>query len=78
MNFNLGAVIGILLLLPTMLAFYLERVATQRQFGSGSDSAVPLVPVWSPARDIPMAVAAWLIALLPLITIGIVVYGSFI
>lgn len=78
MNFNLGAVVGIMLLLPTMLAFYLERVATQRQFGSGSDSAVPLVPVWSPARDIPMTVAAWFIALLPLITIGIVVYGSFV
>lgn len=78
MNFNLGAVVGIMLLLPTMLAFYLERVATQRQFGSGSDSAVPLVPGWSPARDIPMTVAAWIIALLPLITIGIVVYASFV
>jgi iron(III) transport system permease protein len=78
MNFNLGAVVGIMLLLPTMLAFYLERVATQRQFGSGSDSAVPLVSVWSPARDIPMTVAAWIIALLPLITIGIVVYASFV
>ncbi len=34
MNFNLGAVIGIMLLLPTVLAFYLERVAGQRQFGA--------------------------------------------
>ena len=78
MNLHLGAVVGVLLLLPTMLAFYLERVASQRQFGSGSDAAVPLVPVWNPARDIPMAVAAWLIALLPVVTVAIVIYASFV
>jgi iron(III) transport system permease protein len=78
MNFNMGAVVGILLLLPTLLAFYLERVATERQFGSGSEAAVPLTPAWTPARDLPMTVAAWLIALLPVVTIGIVVYASFV
>ncbi|MGO4572450.1 ABC transporter permease subunit [Microvirga sp. 2TAF3] len=78
MNFNMGAVVGILLLLPTILAFYLERVASQRQFGSVSDSAVPLSPVFTPKRDIPMAAASWLVALLPIVTIGIVVYGSFV
>src|SRR5262249_57594131 len=33
MNFNLGAVVGIMLLLPTILAFYLERVAAPPQLG---------------------------------------------
>jgi iron(III) transport system permease protein len=78
MNFNLGAVVGIMLLLPTVLAFYLERVASQRQFGSGSDSAVPIVPTWTPRRDLPMTFAAWLIAMLPIVTVGVVVYGSFV
>ena len=78
MNFNLGAVVGIMLLLPTVLAFYLERVAAQRQFGSVSDMAVPIVPSWTPRRDLPMTVAAWLIALLPVVTVGVVVFASFV
>ena len=78
MNFNLGAVVGIMLLFPTVLAFYLERVASQRQFGAQSDSAVPIVPVWTPKRDVPMTIAAWLIALLPVVTVGIVVFASFV
>lgn len=78
MNFNLGAVVGIMLLFPTVLAFYLERVASQRQFGAHSDSAVPIVPVWTPKRDVPMTVAAWLIALMPVVTVGVVVFASFV
>lgn len=78
MNFNLGAVVGILLLLPTILAFYLERVAAQRQFGIASESAVPLTPVWTPRRDLPMMAAAGAIALMPIVTIGIVIYASFV
>src|SRR5205814_6553412 len=74
MNFNLGAVVGIMLLLPTVLAFWLERVATQRQFGSISEQAVPLVPTWSPRRDVPLGLAAWLIALLPAAVVGVVVF----
>ena len=78
MNFHLGAVVGIMLLLPTVLAFYLERVASQRQFGSMSEAAIPLCPTFSPKRDIPMTVAAWLIAAIPLVTVGIVIYASFV
>jgi iron(III) transport system permease protein len=78
MNFNLGAVVGIMLLLPTVLAFYLERVASQRQFGSISDAALPLRPVFTPKRDIPMTIGAWLIALIPILTVGIVIYASFV
>lgn len=78
MNFNLGAVVGIMLLLPTVLAFYLERVASQRQFGSVGDSAVPIQPHWMPRRDVPMTVVAWAIALLPIVTLGVVVFASFV
>lgn len=78
MNFNLGAVVGIMLLLPTVLAFYLERVAAQRQFGAASEAAIPLRPHFTPKRDLPMTLAAWAIAALPLMTVGIVVYASFV
>jgi iron(III) transport system permease protein len=78
MNFNLGAVVGIMLLLPTVLAFYLERVAAQRQLGVMSEGAMPLVPRFTPRRDIPVGLAAGLVALLPLLVVGVVVYGSFV
>jgi iron(III) transport system permease protein len=78
MNFNLGAVVGIMLLLPTVLAFYLERVAAQRQLGVMSEAAVPLAPTFTPRRDIPVGLAAGLVALLPLLVVGVVVYGSFV
>ncbi len=77
MNFNLGAVVGILLLLPTVLAFYLERVASNRQAAAVSSAATPLATQWTPRRDIPMGIASWLIALLPALTIFIVVIVSF-
>lgn len=78
MNFNLGAVVGIMLLFPTVLAFYLERVASQRQFGGAGDSAVPIVPRFTPRRDVPMTFAAWLVALMPVVTVGVVVFASFV
>jgi iron(III) transport system permease protein len=78
MNFSLGAVVGIMLLLPTVLAFYLERVAAQRQLGVISEAAVPLAPTFTPRRDIPVGIAASLVALMPLLVVGVVVYGSFV
>lgn len=77
MNFNVGAVVGMLLLLPTVLAFYLERVASSRQSVVLSASSTPLVPVWTPSRDVPMTIGAWLIVLLPTLTVAIVVIASF-
>ncbi len=78
MNFNLGAVVGILLLLPTVVSYYIERVAQKRQFGGHSESAIPFRPVFSAVRDIPMACASSLIALLTTSVIAIVVYASFV
>jgi len=78
MNFNLGAVVGITLLLPTVLALWLERVASQRQFGALAAEAVPLKPMWTPRRDLAVGLAAWAIALLPLLVIGVVGFASFV
>jgi len=77
MNFNLGAVVGMLLLLPTVLAFYLERVASQRQAAVVSPSATPYRPDRDWKRDGPVGVLSWLIVALPAVTIFIVVLVSF-
>ncbi len=78
MNFNLGAVVGIMLLLPTVVAYYIERQASKRQEGQGGGAAVPFVPAPAPARDLPMGALSFLIAAAIALVIGIVVYASFV
>ncbi len=78
MNFNLGAVVGIMLLLPTVVAYYIERQAMKRRHDQGGSAAVPFVPAFAPARDIPMAALSFLIAAAIALVIGIVVYASFV
>ena len=78
MNFNLGAVVGIMLLLPTVVAYYIERQAMKRRQDQGGSAAVPFVPAFAPARDIPMAALSFLIAAAIALVIGIVVYASFV
>ncbi len=78
MNFNLGAVVGILLLLPTLVSFYIERLAKKRRSAGISESAIPFVPEFQPGRDIPMAFASYVIAIATAIVIAIVVFASFV
>lgn len=78
MNFNMGAVIGIFLLIPTLVAFYIEKVAAQRQFGGGSDSAIPVRPHSLPRRDIPLGLVVHATGLFLIAVVGIVVYASFV
>jgi iron(III) transport system permease protein len=44
MNFGMGSVVGILLLLPSLISVQIERVASQRQFGSASPSGLRVTP----------------------------------
>lgn len=78
MNFNMGAVVGIMLLLPTVASYYIERFAQKRQFGAHAENAVPFVPKFAPARDVPMAAASFLIAALIASVIAVVIYASFV
>lgn len=78
MNFNMGAVIGIMLLLPTLASYFIERSAQKRQFGGQSESAIPFVPTFTAVRDIPMAAASFIIAGLTTSVIAVVVYASFV
>ncbi len=77
-NFNLGAVVGIMLLLPTVIAYYIERQAMKRQQGQIAANTVPFVPSFTPVRDVPMAALSFAIAALIASVIAIVVYASFV
>lgn len=77
MNFNMGAVVGIMLLLPTLLAFYLEKIAAQRHTTSG-DGSLPVEPNrWWP-RDLPLWGASYLAAAFVIAVVAIVIYASFV
>jgi iron(III) transport system permease protein len=78
MNFSMGAVIGIILLLPTLVAFYIEKVASQRQFGAGSASAIPVAPEYVRNRDLPLGALVHTLGLAIVVVVATVVLASFI
>ncbi len=50
-NFSMGAVVSVVLLVPTLLAFIADRIAQRRQVSLIAARAVPLVPEPHPLRD---------------------------
>lgn len=75
-NFNMGAVVGLVLLIPAVLAFLLDRWASRQRAATMSGRAVPLRPVPRAARDRPLLVLCMLIALLLLGIVGVAAWGS--
>ncbi len=78
MNFNLGSVIAIILLIPVIVAFAIERFADRKQHALVSDNANPLIPRKNPFFDSIMFVLSSVICGLILLVIGIVIYASFV
>jgi iron(III) transport system permease protein len=76
MKFGLGAVVGLVLLLPAGLSVWIEHVAS-RQVPAGAESRVPPVPVPNRLRDGAFAVAGFAIAGCAVAVIATVVLGSF-
>ncbi|SIT80642.1 ABC transporter permease subunit [Pontibaca methylaminivorans] len=77
-NFNLGAVVGIMLLLPTVLSYYIERQTSRRMSNKSTSDIQPFIPSFTAARDIPIAVISFVIAAGIIAVIGIVIYASFV
>lgn len=78
MNFSLGAAIGMVLLLPSLASVYIERMASQRQFGGASESRVPVTPRVNRWRDVLLGAACFL-ALAPIVmSVATVVFASFV
>jgi iron(III) transport system permease protein len=50
-NFVMGAVVSVVLMIPTVLAFVADRIVQGRQSATIAARSVPLVPVPEPVRD---------------------------
>ena len=77
-NFQMGAVVGILLLAPAVVSFAVDRFVQRRQFSSLSARAVPYQPK---KRLVPDALCLLLCALITIFVCGILamaVFGSLI
>ncbi len=77
-NFNMGAVVGIMLLLPTVISYSIERQAMKRQQAGQSTGQVAYQPSFAPLRDTTMAAVSLVICAGIVAVIGIVVYASFV
>lgn len=78
MKFGMGAVVGILLLLPAAAAIWIERAAARRQKTIGTASALPYVPAPYRQRDLLFWLLNMLIALAIVATVATVVMASLI
>ncbi|WP_437609282.1 ABC transporter permease subunit [Erwinia sp. V71] len=78
MKFGMGAVVGILLLLPAAASIWIERAASRRHKMIGTYSAIVRVPQPLKRRDLPFYLATMAIALMIVTVIATVVIASMI
>jgi iron(III) transport system permease protein len=77
MRFGMGAVVGLVLLLPAAVSVWIERVAMQRQAGLGAESAVSPEPKRLLLRDSILFASSMALAGSLLLVVGTVVFASF-
>ncbi len=77
-NFPRGAVVGLMLLLPAVLSFFVERRMARRQQAALTARAVPFAPARSFGRDLAVLAMLLLISALLLLLLGVGVGASFI
>ena len=77
-QFGLGAVIGVVLLIPAILAKVIEKKVTRRQTALVAPQSVPYVAAPSRWRDLGLGVYLYLVAFAMLSVVGVVVVASFV
>jgi iron(III) transport system permease protein len=77
-NFRMGAVVGVLLLLPAVLSFGVDLYVRRRQTSMLGARAVVLVPTPRRAFDLAMLAAASVIAAFILLLVGTASFASFV
>jgi len=77
-DFEMGAVVGFVLLVPAVLAFIVDRMIQKKQVALLSARAVPLEPKPSRGRDISYFVYCCVIGGLIVAIIGVAVWASFV
>ena len=75
-NFQMGAVVGFVLLLPAVLAFAADRWVQHRQVALLTARSVPLVPVPHAQRDGALWIFCALVACAMLVMLGMAVWAS--
>lgn len=77
-QFGLGAVIGVVLLVPAVIAKVLEKRITRRQHALVTSQSQPLVIKPDRRRDLGFALYLYTVAALMLSVVGVVVLASFV
>jgi iron(III) transport system permease protein len=77
-NFPMGAVVGMILLVPAVLAFFVDRVVQRRQVALLSSRAVPYEPKPDGRWDAAFLTYALVVGGLIVATYGVAVWASFI
>lgn len=77
-NFEMGAVVGMILLIPAVLAFAIDRVVQRRQVALLSARAVPLEPKVNRARDMALLGYCVLVCAVLIGVYGTALWASFI
>lgn len=77
-NFSMGAVVGLVLLLPAVLAFFIDETVRRRQRALMTARSVPYAP--RPARWTDAVLLAYVVAVsaVLLLVLGMAVFGSFV
>jgi len=75
-DFSMGAVVGVLLLLPVTIAFVVDRLVQRRQVALLSAQAVPFVPGRHPLRDGLFLVFCVVLTTILLGILGVAAYAS--
>lgn len=75
-NFQMGAVVGLLLLIPAVFAFIIDRIIQRRQTALLSARAVPYAPKPSPAVDRLFFVICLAISAAIVIMLGVAFFAS--
>lgn len=77
-NFQMGAVVSVILLIPALMSFVVDRLIQRRQVAQLSARAVPWQPTPSPLRDWSFALICYSVGTIILVVIGTAIYASLI
>ncbi|MCB2102813.1 MAG: putative 2-aminoethylphosphonate ABC transporter permease subunit [Rhodobacterales bacterium] len=75
-NFQMGAVVSVVLLIPAVLAFAVDRLVQRKQVALLSARAVPLVPTPEPVRDWSMFAFCSVVAAIIICMLGMAQYAA--
>ena len=77
-NFNMGAVVGIILLFPAVLSFVVDRITSRKQSSAITAKSVPFVIKPDKRSDFLAAVFCYTVALGMLLFFGVALFASLI